>query len=135
GNPGTGAVIGEPPQQAEDRALQHESSGELAQRELAVLRVGGILIVDQAPHPVKQLLSDEPRREPRGDRDRLEHEAHELRLASRTAAASTPTPATASRCVVTTSLMRAPVSLAVTLALSSASWAWRLTSVFSARAA
>jgi hypothetical protein len=53
------AVVEEAADQAEDGPLQEQSPRELGVLDLAVLRLRRLLIVDQTPHLLEELLSEQ----------------------------------------------------------------------------
>jgi putative thioredoxin len=71
-------VVEEAPDGAEDRALERKRREQLCPRCLAVLGIGGLLLVDQAPDLLEGLLADEAGQEAAEDADRDEEDlAHE----------------------------------------------------------
>src|SRR5438045_166765 len=69
-------VVDDRSRRLEDRALERGSSRHLAEARLAVLRLGRLLVVDQAPCLIEELLADESGHEPACDADRDEKQLH-----------------------------------------------------------
>src|SRR5581483_10914079 len=83
---------------------------ELAEGDLAVLGLRGVLIVDQPPDEVEDLLAHDPGEDAGGDADRPEDEPHQLRLLPRSMPmlkAARPTRASRCRCAWSISWRRA----------------------------
>src|SRR5918995_2225631 len=64
-----GAVVDHPPHRPEDRPLQRQGHGELGKRDVAVLGLRRILLVDQRPDPLEDRLAGEGGDEPGGHAD------------------------------------------------------------------
>src|SRR3954451_12042501 len=78
-DPMAGAVVGEPADEAEDRALDEEGGEQLDEAaRLAVLRVGWLVVVDQAPDLLEDLAADDAGDEAEDDAEGGEDELHGL---------------------------------------------------------
>src|SRR5919108_4798812 len=65
--PAPGGVIEEPAREAEDCAFHREGGGELSVGDVAVLGLGRLLIIDEAPNLLEHLLRQQPGQEAAGD--------------------------------------------------------------------
>src|SRR4051794_26339567 len=66
-----GAVVGEPADEAEDRALEHQRAEQLHEAAgLAVLRVRRLVLVEQAPDLLEDLAPHDAGDEPERDAER-----------------------------------------------------------------
>src|SRR3954447_24402900 len=74
--PAARAVIGQTAHRAEDRALDDQGGHELGERDLTVLGARCLLVVEQAPDLVEDLLAQLARTETGGDPDGQEDELH-----------------------------------------------------------
>src|SRR3954451_5999188 len=70
------AVVHQPAHEPEDRPLDEQRHQHLRQRHLAVLGPRRLLVVDQAPDEVKDLLGDLAGGDPQHQPDRREDELH-----------------------------------------------------------
>src|SRR3954451_16564833 len=72
-----GPVVGEAAHEPEDRALDHERGEQLHEAAgLAVLRVGRLVLVDEAPDLLEDLAPEDAGGEAEGDAERREDELH-----------------------------------------------------------
>src|SRR5436305_15113815 len=74
--PAAGAVVEEACDDAGDRPLRGERDRELQVAHLAVLGVGRLLLVDEAPEPLEELLAEHPGEQASGDAERQEDDLH-----------------------------------------------------------
>src|SRR3954452_12849173 len=65
---------------AEDRALDGRGGDHLGPRRLAVLALGRLLVVDQAPHLLEQLLAEEAGQQAGDDAEGREEELHAAKV-------------------------------------------------------
>src|SRR5437764_14714426 len=70
-------VVEQPADRAEDRALQEQRGDQLLPWDLAVLGIGGLLVVHEAPQPLEGLLADDAGKDApedaHGDKEDLAH--------------------------------------------------------------
>src|SRR3954462_5788411 len=90
-------VVGGLLDRAEDRALDRPGQQQPAPRDVAVLRVPRPLVVDHAPEPVEELLSEDAGGEADRDRDRDEQDRGHAPRYTRAGAAHAPRCAGVSR--------------------------------------
>jgi hypothetical protein len=69
-------VIGESPRGSEDRPLQRQRRKHLRQRDLSMLGVWRLLVIDQAPDLLEELLASQTGKEASHHADRYENELH-----------------------------------------------------------